>query len=1194
MICGTCGAENPAGARFCNECGARLSAVCGTCGASNVPTARFCNECGSRLEGAPATAVVASTVAVAPAALPAGSGAVAVGAERRLVSVLFADLVGFTPYAEERDPEETRELLTRYFDVARDVIERYGGTVEKFIGDAVMAVFGTPVAHEDDAERAVRAGLELVDAVQALGPTIQARCGVLTGEAAVTIGATDQGMVAGDLVNTAARLQSVAEPGSVLVGEPTMLAASAAITFERVGEQALKGKAVPVTAWRALRVAAGSGGRGRSDLPEPPFVGRDEELRTLKDVLAASSRDPRTRLVSITGPGGIGKSRLAWEFEKYADGLVEAIWWHQGRSPSYGQGISFWALGEMVRRRAGLSEEDDEATTRERIAATVAAHVPDPADREWIEPALLTLLGLEPAPPGGRDVLFAAWRMFFERIAAQGTTVLLFEDLQWADTGLLDFLDHLLEWSRGVPLVVVTLARPELFDRRPGWGTATRNLTAMALQPLPPEAMRELLEGFVPGLPAEASGAILDRAEGIPLYAVEMVRALVADGRLERVDGSYRPTGELGSLTVPDTLRSLIASRLDALETEDRSLLQEAAVLGHTFTPAGLAAVSGRDVDELEPSLRGMVRRELLEVESDPRSPERGQYRFVQSLIREVAYGMLAKRDRRSRHLAVARYFESLGDEELAGALATHYLAAFEASAPGPEADAVAAQARLALRAAAERAATLGAHDEAVTFLEQALRITIEAHEQIELLSRAATSAAIAARYDAAEDLARRGLEAAQAAGDAVAAGRVAAVLGSVLLDGSEPGPAAEVLASALDGLETVETGAGADTVRARLLTNLARAHYRLDRAEAAYETVDRALAMAERLQLEDVLADALNNKAAALSQMGRNREAAALMRAAIDIASANGLVAAELRARSNLASVTWGVDPRGIRAIEEPAFELAKRVGNRMMANWIAGFLAALAYQTGERWDETLAELAALLPYTTSLADESALRGAACWLTIVRGEDPREALAAAEAYAAQSTNPGADAQLAFLLSHAALTRGDPETAYVQAMRATAYRSQEELYLAWAARAALWMRDIERARTVAERQDALPDAQSMLPSTQRASLLAGIAALDGRRDEATAGYRDVLRRFEAMGHHFLRAMAALDFLIVLGPGEPAAAQAATEARQVFERVGARPLLERLDEALSATGLEPHETRAAGASSTSTPAKGTRG
>ena len=341
----------------------------------------------------------------------------------------------------------------------------------------------------------------------------------------------------------------------------------------------------------------------------------------------------------------------------------------------------------MVRRRAGLAETDDEATTRDRIAATVAEHVPSDEDRRWVEPALLTLLGLEPAPAGGRDVLFAAWRIFFERIAEQGTTVLLFEDLQWADTGLLDFVEQLLAWSRSSPILVVTLARPELFERRPGWGSSARSATTLALEPLAAEAMRRLLDGFVPGLPEPAIAAILGRADGIPLYAVETVRALVAEGRLAESDGAYRPVGDLGTLAIPDTLRSLIASRLDALEPADRALVQAASVLGHSFTLGGIAATTGEDPASLEPRLATLVRRELLSLEADPRSPERGQYTFVQSLIREVAYGTLARRDRRERHLAVARWYEALGDEELAGALASHYLEAHRASAAGPEAE---------------------------------------------------------------------------------------------------------------------------------------------------------------------------------------------------------------------------------------------------------------------------------------------------------------------------------------------------------------------------------------------------------------------------------------------------------------------------------------------------------------------------
>ncbi len=410
MVCTSCGTENPAGSKFCNRCGSRLAAACPACGTPNSAGAAFCNECGSRLEGAPVSPAVGApggqavgapgshapdaaeaqvaAPGIAPTAMPAPV------AERRLVSILFADLVGFTTLAEGRDPEETRELLGRYFSLAGDVVGRYGGAVEKFIGDAVMAVWGAPAAHEDDAERAVRAALELVGAVASLEPSIQARAGVLTGEAAVTVGATNQGMVAGDLVNTASRLQSVAAPGTVLVGEVTRRAASAAIVFEPAGEQALKGKTAPVPAWRAIRVVAQRGGRNRAETLEAPFVGRDEELRLLKELFHATSRERRARLVSVIGPAGIGKTRLAWEFLKYLDGLVETVRYHDGRSPAYGDGISFWALGEMVRRRAGLLETDDEPTTRARIAQTLAEHVPDEGERRWIEPALLALLGL--------------------------------------------------------------------------------------------------------------------------------------------------------------------------------------------------------------------------------------------------------------------------------------------------------------------------------------------------------------------------------------------------------------------------------------------------------------------------------------------------------------------------------------------------------------------------------------------------------------------------------------------------------------------------------------------------------------------------------------------------------------------------------------------------------------------------------
>ena len=728
MDCPACGTTNESGRKFCGECGTPLAAACPTCGATNAPGVKFCGECGTDLRIATARGTAGGETLGAPIA------------ERRVVSILFADLVGFTSLSEASDAETIRDLQDRYFATATQIIESYGGTIEKFIGDAVMAVWGAPTAFEDDAERAVRSGLDLVTAVEALGGEVGAdlrlRAGVLTGEAAVTLGATNQGMVSGDLVNTASRLQSVAPPGSVLVGEATYQASADAIAFEPAGEQLLKGKTAPVPAYRALRVVARRGGAGRNEQLEAPFVGRGPELRMLKDFHLATGAERRPRLVSIIGQGGIGKSRLIWEFQKYIDGVTEVVYWHQGRSPAYGVGISFWALAEMVRGRTGITDLDDPSIARAKLATSLDDWVTDDAERRWMEPRLLQLLGLEAGDADerpDRESLFAAWRVFFERVAERGVVVLVFEDLQWADDGLLDFIDHVLDWSRDRPIYIITLARPELLDRRTDWGAGRRSFTSLLLEPLGPDLMRELLAGLVPGLPEPVAERILERAEGIPLYAVETVRMLLSEGLVTFDAGVYRPTGDLSELSVPASLHALIASRLDGLDGADRSLLQAASVIGKTFGMDALAAVSGLPADEISTRLRALVRREMLTLDVDPRSPEQGQYGFVQGLIREVAYGTLAKRDRRRMHVAAARYFESLDDEGIAGALAEHYLAAYQAQPDGPEGAAVAAQARVALRGAAERARSLGSFLQATRFLEQALEVTSDPREEAQL-----------------------------------------------------------------------------------------------------------------------------------------------------------------------------------------------------------------------------------------------------------------------------------------------------------------------------------------------------------------------------------------------------------------------------------------------------------------------------
>jgi class 3 adenylate cyclase/tetratricopeptide (TPR) repeat protein len=1162
-VCSNCGTENKPDRRFCVGCASPLALACPNCGGSIDVGDRFCGTCATPLTREGTTTVPRVAVPGGPA-IPVPAPV----AERRIVSILFADLVGFTTYAEGRDAEDVRDTLTRYFDLARDVIGRYGGTVEKFIGDAVMAVWGAPVAHEDDPERAVRAGLELVDAVGTLGPSIQARAGVLTGEAAVTLGAVGQGMVAGDLVNTASRLQSVAPPGAVLVGEATQRAASKAIAFEAAGEQVLKGKASPVPAWRALRVVSERGGRNRSDALEAPFVGRADELRLLKDLFHATGREKRTRLVSVIGPAGIGKTRLAWEFLKYIDGLVETVWWHDGRSPAYGDGITFWALGEMVRGRCGLLETDDEPTTRAKIAETLATHVPDPEEQRWIEGALLALLGVESRV--GSEQLFAAWRTFFERLAATAPVVMVFEDHHFADSGLLDFVDHLQEWSRNVPIYVVTLARPELLEKRPDWGVGKRSFNSLYLEPLSEAAMRELLTGLVPGLPQAAVRAIVSRADGIPLYAVETVRMLLAEGRLSLDNGAYQPVGDLTTLAVPETLTALIASRLDGLAPDDRGLVSDAAVLGQSFTLAGLSAVAGVEPGELEARLRGLVRREILAIEADPRSPERGQYVFVQALIREVAYGTLSRVDRKARHLAAARFFESLGSEELAGGLAGHYLAAHASSHDGPEREALAAQARIALRAAAERAADLGAHQQAVSFFEQALTVATDPLEEAGLHERAAESASAIQRIEAAEAHFQSAIERRAASDDRAAEARTIAKYGSALLTAYQFERALALLAPASERFAAIED----DDSKALLDGQLARAYFLAGQNREAIAVADRVLEAAEQSDLVDVVADTLITRGTALAMIGRPYEGLGAIEAGHRLAATHSLHFTVMRALNNLASTMQDSDPRAGLEVARTGIALTRRLGIPPF-NLIDN-AHSTAFRTGE-WDWATAELEPMLgedvdPLTRAVALADAIQ-----LRLFRGEPTAEWIADLEAIPTSGADPVKEATLAWTRAAVAYVSGRYDVARTEAHRFAGIFSQgaAEGFL-WAARCALLSNDPEAARQDLTLVDGIARRGRAIDA-DRTTIRAGLAARDGLPHEALAIYRKAMNVWRDLGLVWDEALCAIDMASLLGPGEPEVVAAAERARETLVRLRATPFVERLDAAMAA-GSVRHDAR----------------
>ncbi|HYL40269.1 MAG TPA: AAA family ATPase [Candidatus Binatus sp.] len=883
----------------------------------------------------------------------------------------------------------------------------------------------------------------------------------------------------------------------------------------------------------------------------------------LKDLFHATSRERRARLVSVIGPAGIGKSRLAWEFLKYIDGLVEAVWWHDGRSPAYGDGITFWALGEMVRARAGLRETDDEATSREKIAAVVRQHVPDPEEQRWIEPALLTLLGLEASV--GSDQLFAAWRTFFERLAASAPVIMVFEDFHHADSGLIDFVDHLLEWSRGVPIMVLTLARPELLERRPDWGAGKRTFAGIHLEPLPPDAMRELLAGLVPGLPGSAVDAIVARADGVPLYAVETVRMLLAQGRLVREDGSYRPTGEMDDLAVPETLTALIAARLDSLDPTDRTLIEDGSVLGQSFTLTGLAAVSGIDRVDLESRLRALLRRELLVLDADPRSPERGQYRFVQALIREVAYNTLARKDRKARHLAAARFFESLGTDELAGGLAGHYLAAQRLASDPAEAAALAAQARIALRGAAERAAALGSHEQALTFLDQAIEVTTDPAERAELHARAfvearhGTDMELLARHAEAALAERRKTDDRQAIASAEALHGTA--IGSWVRD---PVRGLAILEAAWQEFsDLAETPAGV-----ALMVAITRANRARNESAEALRWPERFMPIAERLGLLAEVAGGILARGSSMIALGRPREGMVLIRGAHQLAIANALPDVELSARVLLTFFEqWG-DPAAGLALAREGFEIARRTGSRGYAFALVGNGAICAFAVAE-WDWASGILEEWLAMEATAAQRAEFYIDRAVLKSMRGEDSTADSDEAERLRTNAgiTDPQWQSYEHWARAWAAFAAGHLEAARSLAVRAieiTNYFTP----LAWplAVRAALWSGDADAARRVIE-QSGIDSFTGALVEADKMAARAGVAALDGNWPVATAGYREAFRGYRAIGATFTEAATAVDLATLVPASErsaPDLQDAVTGARETLTKLGSRPFLERLD------------------------------
>ena len=676
--------------------------TCTRCGQENPDLAKFCNACG------------------APLADPGR-----VGEERRVVSVLFVDLVGFTGRAEQLDPEDVRAILIPYYERVREELVRHGGTVEKFIGDAVMGVFGAPTAYGDDPERAVRAAFAVRDWAEQDG--LEVRIAVNTGEAIVELEARPghgEAMVAGDVVNTAARLQSAAPVGSVLVGEETHAATRNAVEYRPAQPVLAKGKSAPVRAWLALRATSEAGER---PMAPAPMVGRDRELSVLTGIWERVTDEGRAQFVTVFGPSGIGKSRLALELAQLvADQGGRVV---RGRSTPYGASTPYSAFGQQVKQIAGIFDSDDPSEARAKLASSLA-ELTGPAAAEEHAPQLEVLLGLEGEHTvADRETLFFSARVFVEALAMGGPTLLVYEDIHWADSSQLELLETLASRVRDVPVLLVALARPELLTDRPSWGGGLPAYSALPLDPLTLESSRELAELLLAehGV-AEGSAQVVDTAEGNPLFIEELAASIA-----ERSTG-----GEL-----PTSVRAIIGARLDSLPADERSVLIDASVAGRVFWRGALVEMGAHE--DLSRSLSSLEDRGLIGREAVSRIKGDQQYGFKHGLIHDVAYQRLPRAARRARHAAVARFLEAATDQSQSReALSQHWREAGEME-----------RAVEHLLAAAEQAGRGWAKAHAVSLYTQALELLPEEDPRRSSIRRQQVVAAMAVQHLVEHDIER-------------------------------------------------------------------------------------------------------------------------------------------------------------------------------------------------------------------------------------------------------------------------------------------------------------------------------------------------------------------------------------------------------------------------------------------------------
>jgi class 3 adenylate cyclase/tetratricopeptide (TPR) repeat protein len=1131
MTCPSCGRENPEGFQFCGFCGAAL----------------------------------------AERSQPAVE-------ERKVVTVLFCDLVGFTARSDRADPEDVKATLRPFHTRLKREIEAFGGTLDKFIGDAALGVFGSPTAHEDDPERAVRAALAIQAAMAELyqvepGLQLAVRQGINTGEAVVSFGSGPQigEAVTGDVVNTASRLQSVAPVGGIVVGEATYRATSDVFVYEPLEPVAVKGKAEPLSIWKAIE-ARGRFGAELTRGHTTPLVGREADLARLIDSYDRATREPSVQLVSILGEPGVGKSRLVAELSNHVEAQSDLVTWRQGRSLPYGEGITFWALGEIVKAHAGILDSDPADRALGKLEAVIPGDEPD---KEWLKQRLAPLVGVEAASSAEREEAFTAWRRFLESVAWAGPAVFVFEDLHWADPAMIAFIEHVGETSRSVPMLLVCTARPELNERGPGLATGGANVTVIDLRPLTTEETARLISVLLDqaALPADVQALLLERAGGNPLYAEEFVRMLKDQRLLTRTGRTWELVKD-ADVRFPDSIQALIAARLDLLAPARKAALQDASVIGKVFWAGAVAAMGGRDGASVVGALEDLVRKELVVQAEVPSIEGEAEYVFWHVLVRDVCYSQIPRAARAEKHRAAAAWLERVASqrlEDVADVLAHHYTTALRLTKAIGRADAALELEAPALRfltLAGDRALALDVSRAEANYAG-ALELAPPGHpERPALLARWADAVRQIGRSPEAAAALEEAIDAFEARDDRIAAARAMGLLSSVLVV-LATARHEEVAVRAVNLLESAPPGPDLVAAYARM----AGVKLVLGAPGETIVWVDRAVDMAGDLGLE-VPARALGFRGYARCSLG---EAEGLddMRAALALAEQRGEGRDAAVLYNNLAVALWPVEgPASVLAACAEGIGFSERRGIRELAMAIAAASLDPLVDAGE-WDRALElaeSIAGEAEESGDVADLLQSRWSRARVLADRGEGARAApLAdwlvetAREAGGVEDVIAGYTAAAA---TYATLGRTDRARELLLDIDRMPHVREGPTYPAYLCpmlRTAVDAGDTALAGRLAG------GVEPMFPYHRHALLAADAILREARdeQDEAAGRYGEAAERWAAFGVVPERGHALLGrgrCLVALGSGAEALGPL-RDAREVFAGLGARPALEEAERLL---------------------------